>query len=413
MDAEQEIRRQIGDRGCITFAEFMEVALYWPEGGYYSRNENIGAQGDFYTSPAAHPAFGALFALQLLQMWQLMDRPSPFWVIEMGAGNGLLCSDVIRFCSQFPSESRQAELWDSLRYLCLDRSAGHGLEGELASPERSKVARITSSSIPLRNIAGCFLSNELVDAFPVHQVAMEGGQLREVYVALQDERLVEHLDTPSTPALAERLESVGVSLNEGFRTEVNLAIGSWIDDVAAALERGFVLTVDYGWPAAELYSPQRRSGTLTCYHQHIQVNDPYQRIGRQDITAQVDFTSLAWRGQQQGLDTLGFTTQSQYLHNLGLGQLMGRLRSEGLGQREVDANRMGILDLARSGGMGDFKVLVQGKDVGSPSLWGLEASPEAESILQQLPIPLRSAGHTPLLEGRYPHTGYDWEKLGP
>ena len=195
---------------------------------------------------------------------------------------------------------------------------------------------------------------------------------------------------------------------EGFKAEVNLALPPCMDDVGAALAKGFVVTVDYGGHAEEIYSRQDGRSTLSCYYQHTQVNDPYQRIGRQDITAHVDFTSLVLQGRRRGLEALGYVAQAQFLKALGLSQLLRRLRIEGLGQREVDVNSMGMLDLVRPGGMGDFKVLVQGKNVGAPSLWGLQPSADAASILDHLPIPLRAAEHTPLLEGRYPHDSYEW-----
>ena len=403
MDAEQEIHNRIGEHGRITFAKFMEIALFWPTGGYYSRQHNIGPTGDFYTGPKAHPAFGALLSIQLLQMWQLLDRPSPFWVIEMGANDGLLARDIISYCAYLPPDFR-----DCIRYMCLDRSSRQGLDEEASYRELPSIQRVTASFAPLRNVIGCFLSNELMDSFPVHRVTMVDGHLQEVYVALQDGKLVEQVDAPSTPALEEQLSSVGVKLPEGFKAEVNLALPPCMDDVGAALAKGFVVTVDYGGHAEEIYSRQDGRSTLSCYYQHTQVNDPYQRIGRQDITAHVDFTSLVLQGRRRGLEALGYVAQAQFLKALGLSQLLRRLRIEGLGQREVDVNSMGMLDLVRPGGMGDFKVLVQGKNVGAPSLWGLQPSADAASILDHLPIPLRAAEHTPLLEGRYPHDSYEW-----
>ena len=162
MDAEQEIHNRIGEHGRITFAKFMEIALFWPTGGYYSRQHNIGPTGDFYTGPKAHPAFGALLSIQLLQMWQLLDRPSPFWVIEMGANDGLLARDIISYCAYLPPDFR-----DCIRYMCLDRSSRQGLDEEASYRELPSIQRVTASFAPLRNVIGCFLSNELMDSFPV------------------------------------------------------------------------------------------------------------------------------------------------------------------------------------------------------------------------------------------------------
>ena len=395
MDAEGEIRRRIVEQGRITFAEFMEVALYWPVGGFYSTRHSISPHDNFYTAPRAHPAFAALLSLQLFQFWQLLERPCPFWVVEMGASDGLLARDILGHSTHLPDG-----FGDSLRYLCLDRSQAPGLH--------AGVQRITADGVPLKGVVGCFLSNELVDAFPVHRVTMTDGKLREVYVTARDGGLVEEHGEPSTPALGERLAESGIALEEGRVAEVNLDAGRWAEGVAGALERGFVLTIDYGGTTQEVRALAGPRGTLRCYYQHMEVADPYVRIGSQDITSHVDFTSLAFQGRKHGLEPVGCVTQGRFLRSLGLNRLLRRLRAIGLEQRQVEANSMGMLDLARAGGMGDFKVLMQGKKVGTPSLWGIDGSDEAAGILDRLPLPLRSESHIPLLEGRYAHAGQDW-----
>ena len=406
-DAESEIVRRIREHGRITFAEFMELALFWPKGGYYTNPDNVGAEGDFYTAPGAHPAFGALLCVQAFQMWQLLGRPSTFWLVEMGAGSGLLCHDIVGYATHI-----SPGFANSLRYLCLDRNPPPGVESLLTGEARGMVERVAAQNVPLRGVdAGCFLSNELVDSLPVHRVTIDGGGLKEIFVTLKEGKLAEVLDSPSTPALEERLDSLGISLTEGFSTEINLAMESWMKEVSSALERGFLLTIDYGHPATELYSPGRRRGTLTCFYKHTQTDNPYLRIGRQDITTHVDFTSMVELGKTHGLETLSLNTQKEFLHSLGLGRFMARLPTSGLRQREVEANRLGMLDIVRPGGMGEFKVLVQGKGVESPSLWGYEPSRELEEVLDRLPLPLLTPLHVPLLEGRYPHLAFEWEEM--
>ena len=352
MSAESEIKRRIAQRGPITFAEFMEVALYWPDGGYYSRGDPIGGEGDFFTSPLAHPAFGALLAVQLFQMWEIMGRPSPFTVIEPGAGNGLLCRDVLAFADGFPQDFAQ-----SLRYVCVDR---RGRPGDEAGHPRAH--RITADRLPFRRIEGCVLSNEFLDALPVHQVVVEERQLREVFVALDDGGLVTVTGNPSTPALAERLDAVGVTLAEGQTAELNLDLNAWADDAAACLSQGFVLTVDYGRPAAELYSFEARPrGTLTTFYRHLQTDSPLDRVGQQDITAQVDFTSVVRSGKRAGLDFIGAAPQGMFLQRLGLPGILEGLREATASQTEYVANRNGMLELVKPGGLGDFQVLLQGK----------------------------------------------------
>ncbi len=409
MDLQAEIRRRIVERGPIPFVEFMDLALYWPDGGYYSSPDVIGARGDFYTAPTAHPAFGALLSLQVCQMWRILDEPSRFWVVEMGAGGGLLCHDLMAYSSHLPQEFRS-----SLRYLCVDRLGRTGAEDNLPTEARRAVSRLVANGAPLAGITGCFLSNELLDSLPVHRVTVRDGAFQEIYVTLEENRFVEVLGPPSTPALERRLGSLGVTLAEGSIAEINLAMEPWLEEVSQALQRGFLLTVDYGDLAAELYSPRRRRGTLSCFHGHTQTDDPYRRVGAQDMTSHVDFTTLVEAGKARGQEPLGGCTQGEFLGNLGLTKLMGRLMRMGLGQRETDANRMGMLDIARSGGMGDFKVLAQGKGVGQlPPLWGFTPSRELEEVLETLPVPLLSPLHAPLLEGRYPHLTQGWDDLWP
>ena len=344
-------------------------------------------------------------------MWRIMGSPSNFYLVEMGAGSGLLCHDLLSYSAHFPDG-----FWDSLQYLCLDRSPSQGAEALLPVGAKGMVDRLATRNIPLRGIKGCFLSNELVDSMPVHRIVARDGALKEVYLALEDGHLAEVLDSPSTPALEERLDALDLSLPEGFSAEINLSLRPWLEEVSSALEQGFLLTIDYGHPASELYSSSRSRGTLTCFYRHTQTDSPYVRIGRQDITAQVDFTSLIDAGRSLGLGPQGFATQREFLQNLGIGRFIGRLPSAGLSQRQVMANRMGMLDIIRPGGIGDFKVLVQGKGVGSPPLWGLGASTgedgkpteELDALLKELPIPLLTPHHMPLLEGRYPHLSPEW-----
>jgi len=379
------------------------VALFWPQGGYYSGPETIGAAGDYYTSPLAHPAFGALLAQQLFQMWQLLGCPTKFTVVETGAGNGLLCRDVVAHSAHLPPEFRR-----SLRYICLDRRPAAGAEKGLAATDGMPlVARVAASGLPLQAIVGCVLSNELLDSFPVHQLTVRQGSLREVYVGLQGEELVEIIGEPSTPALAARLVDLGIQMAEGQTAEINLGLDRWAQQVAAALDTGFVISIDYGHRAEELYSPERRHrGTLTTFLRHTQTDAPFRHIGRQDITCQVDFTSVVNAGRRVGMEVLGFSTQGQFLSSLGLDHFRRRLASLGLPDSIIQANRAGMLDLARPGGLGAFKVLVQGKGVGQPALWGFE--PAAE-LAEQVPVPLLTEQHLSVLAGRYPHAAAEFE----
>ena len=414
MSAEQEIRRRIAENGPITFGEFMDVALYWPDGGYYasSRNveplrgegpeqpqrirvseERVGASGDYFTSPLAHPAFGALIAVQLYQMWQILDSPSVFTVLEPGAGDGLLCRDVLDYAGQISRDFR-----DSLRYICIDRGAAAGHEQGLDGAHR-----IVASNMPVRAVVGCVLSNELLDAFPVRQVVMLPEGLREVYVDQVGGLLIACTDYTFDVGPVARLMALEFVPAEGQTLEVNVQLASWTDRVSRALERGFVLTIDYGRSAEELYSAEERfRGTLTTYYRHVQTDSPLERIGRQDITSQVDFTSVIRLGERAGLDFLDITDQRSFLGSLGIREMLERLQSAVPDRMQYAANRRGMQELVSPDGLGDFKVLAQGKNVGEPRLWGFEASNEARQLIAGLLTPTLTERHLDLRRGLGP-----------
>ena len=224
-------------------------------------------------------------------------------------------------------------------------------------------------------IVGLILANELVDAFPVHLVAVRDGRLLERYVALDDDRLAWAEDEPSTPAIAAYFERLGLLPGEGSIAEVNLAGLAWAERTAATLARGALLLVDYGYPADELYAPHRRYGTLLTYRAHTLGSDPLVRVGEQDITSHVDFTSLARAGERAGLATSGLVDQATFLTNLGLRQYLRRLGRAPLRAREHDANRRALLALLDPDGLGAVKVLIQTRDLPGFRPSGLNGPP--------------------------------------
>ena len=384
--AERAIRRRIARRGPITFAEYMARALYG-HGGYYTRTD-VG--DDYYTSPQVHPAFGALLAVQLFQFWHLLDRPDPFFVIEPGSGDGLLGRDICSAASHLPEGFAI-----SLRYVAVDRRP---IGRDVRDPT---LAQITGDALrlPFRNVTGCVISNELLDALPVHRVCVDRGELRELYVGIESDvadgyegQLVEVIGDPSAPELERRLADIGVELSGGQTAEICLQLDDWSASVASSLDAGFVLTIDYGRSAPDLYDPvQRPNGTLVTYRSHRQTDTPLIDAGRQDITAQVDFTSLRIAGERAGLATVGNMPQGRFLTRLGLqtirrngapsgnetsGWITIPLNPEGTlpdvladpfpHQRDEPRDWLtGLTHLARPGGLGDFRVLVQAKGVPS------------------------------------------------
>lgn len=363
----EAILRRIDETGGITFREFMELALYHPQHGYYRAREPVGRRGDYVTSPEVHPIFGALVARQLRELWDHLGRPERFDVVEFGPGTGLLARDILRWAAR-----NATPFADALRYTLIETSeplierqrrtlAGLGLrEGTVAWADEAP-----------DGIEGCVLSNEFLDALPVHRVTVRDGRLLEVYVIREGSGFGEELRPPSTPDLEAYFDRLNLRPGEGCEAEVNLGAVAWLRDVARRLARGFVLTFDYGYPAEELYAPWRTQGTLLCFYRHNPSHDPYVRIGRQDITASVDFTTLIRTGEAEGLTTVGFTTQARFLTALGIGDALERVqRQDPAALEEYYARRRAVTELLDPAGLGRIRVLAQSRGVGSPELTG-------------------------------------------
>ena len=371
---DQEIRALIQKHGRITFAQFMQACLYSPHGGFYSsRGTRISTH--FGTSPTSHPVFGALIARQLEQMWHLLGDPPVFHVIEVGSGDGALAQSIVQACWRMAPRLAQVLYYVAADYeprwlpspdhpFAWDNGTGDGM-----SPSRRDallgVQRVKTEGLrAFRKVVGCILCNELIDNFPVHRFAIQGGRVKEVFVTSAGGTLTEVLDEPSSPRIEERLTSLGLSLTEGYRGEVNLAMEDWTGQLAQALDRGFILTIDYGQLATDLYSHQNHQGTLVCYHRHVVSSDPYQHIGHQDMTCQVDFTSLMRLGDRHGLATVGYALQRQFLTNLGFSSCLDALQTQGLSAARTALSRMAMMTLVDPNEYGDFKVLAQAKGNG-------------------------------------------------
>jgi len=362
------LRGEIAAGGPITFARFMDVALYDPERGYYrSEDARPGREGDFLTAPEAHPIFGQVVARQLDDAWVRLGRPDRFVVREHGAGTGALAAAILDGLRSDGSDLaatiryRPVEVDDRRLSALRDRLTAAGRAGALEEDDG-------------RPIVGAILANEVLDALPVHRVAVLGGRLRELFVDWRDGAFIDVAGEPSTPALAARLEAENVSMVEGQRAEVCLAIDGWIADVAAGLARGLLLLVDYGHPAAELYDAGRRpGGTLRAYVRHTVHDDPYRHVGRQDLTAHVDVTAVERAAARAGLDRLGLTTQAEFLASLEAGELLVRLQSgPGTTLAAYLEARSALARMLDPAAMGRFRVMLFGK--------GLEPQPPLRGL---------------------------------
>ncbi len=367
------ILHRIRKRGRIPFREFMDLCLYHPLYGYYCSNRTkIGKDGDYYTSPCVHPIFGRMIAKQIYQMWVLMGKKSGFRIVEFGSGKGYLCHDILCYLRK-----EKPDFFGRLSYQMVETNPYFRREGEtllMGNGFGERVTWVIPQELESEDFRfqGCLLSNELIDSFPVHLVTVRDGHLREIYVTYEHGGFREEIGELSSDKLRCYFEKLGMVLDEGHRAEVNLVALEWMEMVGRILTKGFVITIDYGHEAEILYSPLRRNGTLLCYYGHTWHDNPYERIGLQDITSHVDFTSLINKGEEMGLQRTGLTTQYQFLIGLGFLEEAQSVVGEAQSPLEVIRNRLAMKTLILpNGGMGDvFKVLIQQKGLNKARLDG-------------------------------------------
>ena len=371
----EEIAARIRARGPISFAEFMGAALYHPEHGYYtSGGRAAGSYGaDFRTSPQVHRAFGEMIARQAVEMYRRLEGPVPFRVVELGPGTGCLVRGILPELDRSLGE----RAWDYHLVEVSPALAAIQRESIADLPSRVRERALWSSpeDLAAHPADGLVLSNEFFDALPVHRVRAEGGDLQELRVDWSEARgFFEVASEVARPELTAYLDRYGVPLASGAQAEIGLELLDWTDRAAAMLRRGYLLTVDYGYPAEKLYSVERTAGTLMAYHRHTAGADPLRRVGQQDLTAHVNFSALERRGAERGFRSAPLRTQTQFLLGLGIVDRLGEIErssSEGVARlREREA----IKELFVPGGMGEtFRVLVQGREAPLDGLAGLSS----------------------------------------
>ena len=359
---QQIIIERIQREGPLSFADYMRMALYEPDYGYYvTEPARMGWEGDYYTSTDVSSLFAHCMGRQLVLMWELLARPDPFVVLEQGSGRGNLAQQLQAWAKQTHSAMHSA-----LDYRTEDIRAGQNA----LQPEKEDIR------------VSVLLSNELVDAFPVHIVEKRDGHLYEVFVDMHHGRLHEVLDEPSSVEVANYLDTYKIpwlTYENGWRAEINLDALRWMQRSAHLLKshakrkaHGFLFAIDYGDKARSLYTQNRQRGTLACYFQHQLTERPLVRPGEQDITAHVNFSALIDEGRRQGLRLHTFTTQKAWLEATGLTEEVEQRRTTDFAamntERATDKGQKALLQwytfrqrvaaLTDSMGMGNFKVLV-------------------------------------------------------
>jgi SAM-dependent MidA family methyltransferase len=364
------IRAEIVRDGPMSFARFMELALYDPAGGYYrAAAARPGRAGDFLTAPELHPIFGASLATAIADIWDRLGRPVPFTIHEHGAGSGTLALSVLGTLAQ-----ERPDLYGVVRYAPIEieprrtasvkaRLAAVGLDGKLVA--LASTGRGSDGSPG----HGVVVANEVLDALPVHRLRRVGDRLFELGVGIDGNGgFVDVEIEPSTPALAARLADEGVELADGQVAEISLEIGPWLADAIEPIDRGAVILIDYGDRARRRYDPiRRRDGTLRAYVRHQVHDDPYRYIGRQDLTAHVDVSAVEQAAHDLGLTTIGITTQAEALMGLGIEDRLRAIQTDP--STTVEAYtllRSAIMRLLDPSAMGRFAVMVFGRDWSPP-----------------------------------------------
>lgn len=356
------IRDEIGRTGPMTFARFMEIALYDPARGYYrGAVARPGRAGDFLTAPEASPIFGRTLARFALGVHLAIGAPGTFTIREHGAGTGALAAPLVQ--ALLDIEDGPA----AIDYLVAEVEPARVAAVRAAVAETVGVGdlpRVTVEADDGRPIDGLVIANEVLDALPTHRVVQRGDVLCEVLVGVDPAGAFVDVEAEqSTPALAARLAADGVALADGQRAEICLALDDWISGAAAGLARGVLLLIDYGHPATDLYDPRRRAaGTLATYLGHTVGEDPYRAIGRQDITAHVDISAVERAAAAAGLDVVGAATQAEFLSGLGAGELLVAEQTRpGASLQAYLETRSALVRMIDPGAMGRFRVLAFGR----------------------------------------------------
>jgi SAM-dependent MidA family methyltransferase len=355
---EKKLIDRITHEGRITFCEFMQIALYDAELGYYnSERLQIGAAGDYYTSSNVHAAFGAILAKAFVELWQQLEDRNHFALVEMGAGTGQLALDILTAL-----RDEHAQIFGQTSYTIVEQSP------VMQARQREKLQAFAGkidwcelqALVPL---TGIVFSNELIDAFPVHRLRFSQNGIQEQFVEVEKDnpaKLVLIWDDLSDEKLAEYIKRIGVRLFEGQILEINLAALDWLKTMSQVIERGFLVTIDYGDLAAHLYAPDRRNGTLRCFQKHTLTDALLERIGEQDITASINFSALIDYGEEFGFEKLSYERQTHFLFQHGLIERIAAMENNGTMDNLQD--RLAIKNLMVPGGVSDnFRVLIQQK----------------------------------------------------
>jgi SAM-dependent MidA family methyltransferase len=351
-DLKSIIVEKIKEVAPITFAEFVSLALYHPCAGYYmTEKEKIGACGDYYTSSNVSEIFGLTLASHFLKTSDELDLPITE-IVEFGAGTGQLAFDILNSIEKSGKQFKYyiAEVSPNLKKQQKDRLSIF-----------QNVSWLTSGELKNLKINGIIFSNELVDSFPFHRIVKRKNRILEIFVDYDEAsgKLFE-VEKPASADVKEYMRKYGKELEEGQFAEVNMDALNWTETAAGILNKGCLITIDYGYEAEELYSPSRPQGTAISFSEHKASTDFYNAIGRRDITSFVNFTALIKRGEELGLENIYYNSQGRYLTDFGAIGILEKKLAEIKPPVERFKAQIAFKNLFLPQGMGEkFKVLIQ------------------------------------------------------
>lgn len=364
------IRQAILDApgGAITLADYMALALYHTDVGYYLRPElAAGRSGDFLTSPEASPYFGLTVARQCIEIWERLGRPDAWEIREYGAGTGVLAYDILAGIAHDAPAAFEALVYRLIEVNPHRRAEAAASMAEAGLEDRILVA---GSDEGLPSFSGVLLANEVADAFPAHRLVVQDGRLLESWVVVTDSGFAWQLGPRSDPvASIPELEALASRLPEGSILDVSPAAAQWFETAGRNLDAGLALIVDYGYPAHELFADHRLEGTLRAYRGQQVTDDPFTDPGHVDLTTHVDFTDLERAGIRAGLQRAGFTRQGDFLARLGMGMFLVDLQQDPeMTAEDYLSAKAAIIRLIDPGGHGRFGVLgmTRGIDLDPP-----------------------------------------------
>ncbi|HKR00265.1 MAG TPA: SAM-dependent methyltransferase [Pyrinomonadaceae bacterium] len=361
----ERLRERIRREGAISFRDWMAAALYDEREGYYLRPDlkRWGRAGDYRTSPERSRLFAATFARYFARLHEELGSPREWTIFEAGAGGGHFAHGVLQTLKRDYPQTFQATSYVIDEVSVDARERTRLLLEEFAA----RVSFVPPGENGTPAGEGIVFANELFDAFPVHRVTMRDGVLRELFVGLDDESGFAWAERdPSNPELAEYLGRAGVELFEGQIAEINLEVGKWLERAFSLFERGYLVIVDYGAGAADLYgAPHRRAGTLRAFHRHRLTDEVLAHPGEQDLTTTIDWSNVERVCAELGFRAVAFERQDKFLLEAGLLEQLERMAQEAGNETEALILRSSVRELILPGGMSEsFQVLVQSKGRG-------------------------------------------------